>query len=67
MTQQEKVDVNRASAAELASVHGITAAAAEEIVRYRQRNGEIRSIEEVERLPAVRQAQLSDLRDRLTL
>lgn len=65
--QQEKVDVNRASAAEIAGIYGITPAAAEAIVRYREERGEITSIEEIERLPAVREAQVSDLRDRLTL
>ena len=66
-SEKEKVDVNRADRQALAEVHGLDAELAESIVRHRETHGEFRSIAEVEALPAVRRARLSDLRDRLTV
>ena len=51
----EKVNVNRANAAELRQVPGMGQAHAEAIVRYRQEQGPIRDVNELDQLPHFRE------------
>jgi competence protein ComEA len=51
----ERVNVNRANAAELRQIPGIGQAHAEAIVRYRQEQGPIRDLNELEQLPHFRE------------
>jgi competence protein ComEA len=50
----EKVDVNRANAAELRAVEGIGAERADEIIRYREQMGGITKLDELDALPHFR-------------
>lgn len=50
----EKVSVNRANAAELRQIPGVGQAHAEAIVRYRQEQGPIRNLDELDFLPHLR-------------
>jgi competence ComEA-like helix-hairpin-helix protein len=52
--ESDKVSVNRANAAELRRVPGIGQAHAEAIVRYRQQQGPIRDLNELDILPHLR-------------
>ncbi len=52
--KSEKVNVNRANAAELRRIPGIGEAHAEAIVRYRQEQGPIRDLNELDGLPHLR-------------
>jgi competence ComEA-like helix-hairpin-helix protein len=52
--KSEKVSVNRANAAELRQIPGIGAAHAEAIVHYRQQQGPIRDLNELDILPHLR-------------
>ena len=51
----ERVNVNRANAAELRQIPGIGQAYAEAIVRYRQDPGPIRDLNELDQLPLFRE------------
>ncbi len=53
--KSEKVNVNRANAAELRQVPGIGDAHAEAIVRYRQEHGPIRDLDELDLIPHLRE------------
>jgi len=52
--KSEKIDVNRANAAELRRIPGIGEAHAEAIMRYRQEQGPIRDLNELDGLPHLR-------------
>jgi len=52
--QSEKVNVNRANAAELRQIPGIGEAHAEAIVRYRQERGPIRDLNDLDGIPHLR-------------
>jgi competence protein ComEA len=52
--KSESVNVNRANAAELRQIPGIGEAHAEAIVRYRQEQGPIRDLNELDGLPHLR-------------
>src|SRR5262249_4392765 len=54
--RSEKVNINRANAAELRQIPGIGEAHAEAIVQYRQEHGPIRDLDQLDLIP--------DLRDR---
>jgi competence protein ComEA len=52
--KSERVNVNRANAAELRQIPGIGEAHAEAIVRYRQEQGPIRDLNDLDELPHLR-------------
>jgi competence protein ComEA len=52
--KSEKVNVNRANAAELRQIPGIGEAHADAIVRYRQERGPIRDLSELDGIPHLR-------------
>ena len=53
--QPEKVNVNRANAAELRQIPGIGEAHAEAIVQYRRDHGSIRDLDELDLIPHLRE------------
>ena len=53
--KSERVNVNRANAAELRQIPGIGEAHAEAIVRYRQEQGPIRDLSDLDQLPHFRE------------
>jgi competence ComEA-like helix-hairpin-helix protein len=56
-----RLDLNRATRAELAALPGIGPVTAERIVRVRERNGPFRCVEEVRALPRLTESQASVL------
>jgi len=52
--ESQRVNINRANAAELRQIPGIGEAHAEAIVRYRQEHGRIRNLNELDGLPHFR-------------
>jgi competence protein ComEA len=70
-TQQDnKVNLNTATAKELSKLKGLTNAKARAIVSYRKKHGEFKSLEdlkEVKGLKKMKPDQLKDLEDQLTL
>lgn len=62
-----KININRASAEDLASVLDIAAKDAEMLVKYRDENGDFKTIDAVAKVPGVDAARLESRKDRMTL
>ena len=65
--EDKLVNVNTASAAELASVKGIGQAKAEAIVAYREKNGPFKSMEELDNVKGIGGKLLNTLRSQVTV
>jgi competence protein ComEA len=61
------LDINRASAEQLADLPGIGPGRAAQIVRIRERNGPFRTIDELRMLPRLSEKQFQRLRDFVTV
>lgn len=64
---QGKININRASAAELESLNGIGPALAQRIIEYREKNGPFKTIEELTNVKGIGPTLLEKNRDRITL
>ncbi len=62
-----RVDINRASVAELDALPGIGPTIATAIVDYRTRNGPFRSVDDLRKVHGIGEAKLRDLRDKVTV
>ena len=62
-----KVNVNSASAEELATLPGITKARAEKIVKYREENGFFSSLEDLKNIDMINDKLIESIRDELEL
>jgi len=62
-----KININTASAAELDALPGIGPAIAEDIVDYRNKNGEFKTVEDLLNVPGIGQSKLNKLKDNVTL
>ena len=60
-----KVDVNTASAAEIAPVLGVSESTAQAIVKRRSEKGSFRSIEDLKQLPGVDAARIEERKERI--
>ena len=60
-----KVNINTATADELASLPGITKARAEKIVKYREDNGFFSSLEDLKNVDMINDKLIDSLRDEL--
>lgn len=65
--QGEKVDLNRATAAELDALPGIGPSKAAAIVKYREEKGPFRTVEDLLDVPGIGPALLEQLRDRVVV
>lgn len=64
---QAKISLNRASLEQLDSLPGIGKSLAEEIIRYRERKGGFRSLDELKEVPGIGERRFERLAPRLTL
>jgi competence protein ComEA len=62
-----KVNVNTATAKELADVLGLTSTESDAIVAYRTKNGKFASVDDVKKVQGVDPAKLEAAKDRMTL
>jgi competence protein ComEA len=60
------VNVNKATAAQLASGLGLTTAESEAVVKYREKNGDFKTIDDLKKVPDVDAKKLDAKKDRLT-
>ena len=65
--QGEKVDLNRATAAELDALPGIGPSKAAAIVKYREEKGPFRTVEDLLDVPGIGPALLEQIRDRVVV
>jgi competence ComEA-like helix-hairpin-helix protein len=61
-----KVDVNTATAAQIAPVLDIDDAAAQMVVKYRAEHGNFKTLEDLKRVPGITQAKLEKRKERIT-
>ena len=69
-TSAEKVNINKATAKELAKVKGMTVSKARAIVSYRKKNGDFKSIEDLKQVKGFKKMDektMKDLEDQLTV
>lgn len=65
--QEEKIDVNRATVAELERLPGVGPALAQRIVAYREEHGPFRSIEELAEVPGISARMVAEWADLVTV
>lgn len=65
--QGEKLDLNRATVAELDALPGIGPSKAAAIVKYREENGPFRAVEDLLDVPGIGPALLEQIRDRVVV
>lgn len=62
MTQGKKVDINTANAATLESLFGIGEAKAKAIIKYREKNGKFKNINDLSKVPGIGDATLEKMK-----
>lgn len=63
----EKININRASASELARLPGIGESKAEAIVDYRTKNGNFQTLEDIEKVKGIKAGLFAKLKDHIEL
>ncbi len=63
----EKISINKASVAELATLPGIGQTLALRIVDYREKNGGFKTLEEIMNVPGIKEAKFESIKDYITL
>lgn len=73
-TQPEKsnssngyININRATAAELDTLPGIGPSYAEDIIAYREKNGPYKTIQDIMKVPGIKQNKFDKIKDRITV
>ncbi|EIP8060346.1 helix-hairpin-helix domain-containing protein [Enterococcus faecalis] len=65
--QEEKINVNTATEAELQTISGIGAKKAQEIIRFRDEQGPFKTVEELKNVPGIGEKTVERLKDMLTV
>lgn len=65
--QEEKINLNTATEAELQTISGIGAKKAQEIIRFRDEQGPFKTIEELKNVPGIGEKTVERLKDMLTV
>ncbi|EGO9137187.1 competence protein ComEA [Enterococcus faecalis] len=65
--QEEKINVNTATEAELQTISGIGAKKAQEIIRFRDEQGPFKIVEELKNVPGIGEKTVERLKDMLTV
>lgn len=63
----DRININEADAALLASLNGIGQAKAEAIIEYRKTNGPFRSVEDLAKVKGIGPAMIEKIREQLTV
>ena len=67
LTAQAAVDLNSATAADLQDVTGIGPKKAEAIVEYRKKNGQFKSVDDLDKVPGFGKSTVDKVRNDLTV
>lgn len=65
--QEEKINLNTATEAELLTISGIGAKKAQEIIRFRDEQGPFKTVEELKNVPGIGEKTVERLKDMLTV
>ncbi|ELY8292626.1 helix-hairpin-helix domain-containing protein [Enterococcus faecalis] len=65
--QEEKINLNTATEAELQTISGIGAKKAQEIIRFRDEQGPFKTVEELKNVPGIGEKTVDRLKDMLTV
>ncbi|EGO8273990.1 helix-hairpin-helix domain-containing protein [Enterococcus faecalis] len=65
--QEEKINLNTATEAELQTISGIGAKKAQEIIRFRDEQGPFKTVEELKNVPGIGEKTVERLKDMLTV
>jgi competence protein ComEA len=63
---QALVDINRAGRAELMTLSGVGEATADAIISFREEHGPFAKIEDIMRVPGIKEGRFAKLKDRIT-
>ena len=64
---QSRVNLNTATKEEFMTLKGIGESRAEDIIRYREESGGFRSIEDIMKVPGIKDAGFQKIKDRITV
>lgn len=65
--QEEKINLNTATEAELQTISGIGAKKAQEVIRFRDEQGPFKTVEELKNVPGIGEKTVERLKDMLTV
>lgn len=65
--QEEKINLNTATEAELQTISGIGAKKAQEIIRFRDEQGPFKTVKELKNVPGIGEKTVERLKDMLTV
>ena len=62
-----KVNINRAGAQELMTLTGIGEARAADIIKYREENGGFQSVEDIMKVPGIKEGAFEKIKDQISV
>lgn len=67
MPVQTKTDINRASREELIAIDGIGETMADAIIRFREQNGDFKSLEDLDKVPGIGESRIEYIKSTLSV
>lgn len=67
MEDNEVININTATKAELVTLNGIGDATADKIIAYRQENGKFKTIEELKKVPGIGDSKFENIKNKITV